>query len=458
MRVNFPPVALVVHLLVSDIFQSNADDGVITFPVQLAVHAANFTSVDGNIVEGAVAEGFTARVNLGTPPQQISLYIDTGSSDIAVASYDESNLTTHFFTSRSSSYVASNEAVSKRFVEGRYNGTVGSDILHDLATTSFQVPVIAITSSQDMFPARSRWQGLWGLAFPHLTVQKSFMEALSAEKGIHHFVLAFCDRHDMGSAQNFGMLSFNGKIPEGMFFTPVFMPTYFSVYVANIRVGSKEWPGSCTELNSLPVIIDTGTTDLKLPQAVFDWMFDALCTQSTYNLSRNLDTVYCLEDGFLKSDFPSLEIFLPDTKGEIFVLKVPPAVYFQEVALKRGDHACYKLGVSPSSLGTVIGFSVIKGLTTVFDLGSRSVGFSPLQCNAKDVIVRHADKNYAGHSCVWDLPAMGGKTWTVFQYVILFICLMCAAPTLIIGLMWLKRRVHIYRARSAPDGVGLVEF
>ncbi|KAH9368800.1 hypothetical protein HPB48_012445 [Haemaphysalis longicornis] len=380
MRAIFSPVALVVHLLVFSIFRSSAEDGVITFPVQLAVHTANFTSVDGNVVEGAVAEGFTARVNLGTPPQQISLYIDTGSSDIAVASYDESNLTTHFFTSRSSSYVASNEAVSKKFVEGRYNGTVGSDILHDLATTSFQVPVIAITSSQDMFPARSKWQGLWGLAFPHLTVQKSFMEALSAEKGINHFLLAFCDRHEMDSTQNFGVLSFNGKIPEGMFFTPVFMPTYFSVYVANIRVGSKEWPGSCNE------------------------------------------------------------------------------VYFQEVTLKRGDNACYKLGMSPSSLGTVIGFSIIRGLTTVFDLGSRSVGFSPLECNGKDVIVRHADKNFSGHSCVWDLPAMGGKTWTVFQYVILFICLMCAAPTLIIGLMWLKRRIHLYKARSAPDGVGLVEF
>ncbi|KAH7964441.1 hypothetical protein HPB51_027320 [Rhipicephalus microplus] len=198
------------------------------------------------------------------------------------------------------------------------------------------------------------------------------MEALTAEKGITHFVLSYCDKHEMGSAQNFGALSFNAKIPNGTLFTPVYMPTYFSVYVSNIRVGESEWPG--------------------------------LCSEGKYNLSSDITTVYCFEDGFVVNDFPILEVLMPDAQGNIFTLKIPPSVYFQEVTLKRGDHGCYKLAVADSP------------------------SWSSLP----------------GHSCVWELQAMGSKTWTVFIYIIIFICLMCALPVVIVGLFWLKRRMQYY--------------
>lgn len=461
MLLDFHPVALTVLLFVSETLGSAADsDGIITFPVRPAVRPTNFTSIEGSPIEGAAAEGFIAKVNLGTPPQQINLYVDTGSSDVAVAASDDNNLATYFFRNRSATYLAGTEDVSKKFVTGGYNGTVGSDILRDMATSSLRVPMIAIASSVDMFPAHAQRQGLWGLAFPHLTRQQSFMEALSAEKGISHFVLSYCDKHEMGSAQNFGALSFKGKIPNGTLFTPVFMPTFFSIYVANIRVGANEWPGFCSELNDDPAIIDTGATNLLLPKDVFLWVFDSLNTQAKYNLSSDISTVYCLEDGFVVNDFPSMEILMPDAQGKIFTLVMPPSVYFQEVALKRGDHGCYKLAVapSPSTSGIIIGFAVVRGLTTVFDLGNRRVGFAPLLCNANDVIVKYADKDYAGHSCIWELPTMGPKTWTVFVYIIVFICLMCAMPVVIVGLLWLKRRIRIFRSRASSDGVGLINI
>lgn len=459
MLLDLRPVALTVLLFVSETLGSAADsDGIITFPVRPAVRPTNFTAIEGNAIEGAAAEGFIAKVYLGTPPQHINLYVDTGSSDIAVAASDANNLTTYFFTNRSATYVSGTEEVSKRFVTGGYTGTVGSDILRDMTSSSLKVPLIAIASSVDMFPPQAQRQGLWGLAFPHLTRQQSFMEALTAEKGISHFVLSYCDKHEMGSAQNFGSLSFNGKIPNGTFFTPVFMPTYFSIYVSNIRVGDREWPGLCSELNDDPAIVDTGATNLLLPTDVFRWVFDMLNEQGKYNLSLDITTVYCLEDGFLVSDFPLLEVLMPDTHGGTFTLKIPPSVYFQEVTLKRGDHGCYKLAVAPSPSGIMIGFAVIRGLTTVFDLGNKRVGFAPLLCNSNDVIVEHADKDHAGHSCVWELPTMGPKTWTVFVYIIVFICLMCALPVVIVGLFWLKRRIRLFRSRASSDGVGLINI
>ncbi|KAH6920870.1 hypothetical protein HPB50_028145 [Hyalomma asiaticum] len=132
------------------------------------------------------------------------------------------------------------------------------------------------------------------------------------------------------------------------------------------------------------------------------------------------------------------------------------AVYFQEVTLKHGDHCCYKLAVASSPSGIMIVFAVIRGLTTVFDLGSKRVGFAPLFCNANDVIVEHADKDCAGHSCVWELPTMGPKTWTVFVYIIVFIGLRCALPVVIVGLFWLKHSIRLFRSRASSDGVGLI--
>uniref|UniRef100_A0A023G6B9 Putative bace-2 ixodes scapularis bace-2 n=1 Tax=Amblyomma triste TaxID=251400 RepID=A0A023G6B9_AMBTT len=135
------------------------------------------------------------------------------------------------------------------------------------------------------------------------------MEALRFQKGITHYIVSFCEQNATDSAQSSGVLSFNGKVLEGTIFTSVYIPAYFSVYVTSIKLGAREWPGSCSELNEKPVIVDYGTTDLKVPQVVFDWMFDALCEQAAYNFSREDNAVYCLEDGLLRADLPTLELF-----------------------------------------------------------------------------------------------------------------------------------------------------
>lgn len=144
--------------------------GDVNFSLNLALHNKTFRSVEGNAVEGVVAEGFTTGVNLGTPSQLLNLYLDTGSSDLAVASYPNANLTEYFHRNRSSTYKSEGKQVWKNFVEGSYNGTAGSDVLQDSSgNLSLEVPLITLSSSRDIFPHQSPWQGLWGLAFPTLS-------------------------------------------------------------------------------------------------------------------------------------------------------------------------------------------------------------------------------------------------------------------------------------------------
>lgn len=442
------------------VFNFVIGDGSIRWPVRLALHTRQFKGVEGNAFQGVVAVGFIAGVAVGTPPQQLNLFVDTGSSDVAVASYPDRNLSTFFDTTKSTTYKSDGEHVSKRFVEGSYSGTVGSDMLQDLAgDVILRITLVAISSSTDVFPAQSHWQGLLGLAFPALSKQTSFMQSLDTQKGIKHFeLISPCSKGKMSFVDGTGFLKFGGRTPKETVYTPVVREMYFGISLLNIRIGHHAWPRSCMELNRSPVIVDSGTTDLKFPLFIFDWVFGVLRSGGSYNLSRDAQTVYCLEDGFVTSGFPDVHLHFPDSNGKVFRLELSPEVYFQRVKVTTGDRACYKLGISASDLGTVIGFNVLGKLNTVFDLEKKRVGFSKLHCAKKAVGIAYTNYSYTGHSCAWDFVAMEDNAWTVLLYILIFIVVMCAIPSMVILLFWIRKKIRIYRARSASDGVSLVDF
>lgn len=455
--VRWPNLTAVLQLLA--LYKSVIGDDVVRWPVRLALHTGQFRGVEGNAFQGTVAAGFIVDVGVGTPPQQLTLFVDTGSSDVAVASYPERNLTTYFDTNKSSTYKSNGEPVSKRFVEGSYGGTVGRDVLQDQAgDLALRVSLIAISSSADIFPNQSHWQGLLGLAFPALSKQTSFMQVLDTQKGINHFELSPCTREKTSTFDKIGVLEFGGRVSEATAYTAVVRETYFEIALLDIRVGHHVWPGSCMELNRSPVIVDSGTTDLKFPRPVFDWVFDTLGSLGIYNLSQDAGTVYCLEDGFVTAGFPDVHLHFPDSNGKVFELELTPEVYFQRVKVATGDRACYKLGIGASELGTVIGFNVLKELHTVFDLENKRVGFSKLHCAKGGVGVIYTNYSYTGHSCAWDFVTMEDNAWTILLYVLIFIAAMCAIPSAVILFIWIRKKVRIYRARTTTEGVGLVDF
>uniref|UniRef100_A0A4D5RQ34 Putative aspartyl protease n=1 Tax=Ixodes scapularis TaxID=6945 RepID=A0A4D5RQ34_IXOSC len=423
--VRWPNLTAVLQLLA--LHKSVIGDDVVRWPVRLALHTEQFRGVEGNALQGTVAAGFIVDVAVGTPPQQLTLFVDTGSSDVAIASYPERNLTTYFDTNKSATYKSNGEHVSKRFVEGSYGGTVGSDVLQDRAgDLALRVALVAISSSADMFPNQSHWQGLLGLAFPALSKQTSFMQVLDTQKGIKHFELSPCTREKTSTFDKIGVLEFGGRVSEATAYTAVVRETYFEIALLDIRVGHHVWPGSCTE--------------------------------GIYNLSQDAGTVYCLEDGFVTAGFPDVHLHFPDSNGKVFELELTPEVYFQRVKVTTGDRACYKLGIGASELGTVIGFNVLRKLHTVFDLENKRVGFSKLHCAKGGVGVVYTNYSYTGHSCAWDFVTMEDNAWTILLYVLIFIVVMCAIPSTVILFIWIRKKVRIYRARTTTEGVGLVDF
>ncbi|CAN7938173.1 unnamed protein product, partial [Ixodes hexagonus] len=471
-------LTVVLQLLVFQTYNVIGDDD-LRWPLQLALHNRQFKGVEGNALQGAVAEGFTVQVGIGTPPQQLALFVDTGSSDVAVASYPERNLTTFFDTNKSSTYNSNGEQVSKNFVEGSYSGAVGSDVLQDQAgDVALRISLVAISSSTDMFPNHSHWQGLLGLAFPALSKQTSFMQVLNEQKGIKRFELSPCTKEETGTVHRtailfgFGQSSAHTELVERG--------------LAKIRRLSAQ--ARRARMDRTNMATTTNATDDSSGSARrFVWYPHSQGDLGSYNLSRDAQTLYCLEDGFVALGFPDIHLHFPDLSGKVFQLELTPEaspldiltaapfctdpafdrspcfhlsrqVYFQRVKVETGDKGCYRLGIGASGLGTVIGFNVLRRLNTVFDLENKRVGFSGFDCSKGGVGVTYTNYSYTGHSCAWDFVTMEDNAWTILLYVLIFIVVMCAIPTMVILLIWTRKKIRIYRARCATEGVSLVDF
>ncbi|XP_064471663.1 beta-secretase 2-like isoform X2 [Ornithodoros turicata] len=419
-------------------------------PLRLALDRKILKSVEGNLLSAEVVEGFYVTVDLGTPSQRLNLFVDTGSSDLAVASYPNSNLSTYFKWKESTSYNSEQKTVSTHYVEGFYKGTVGTDILTlSAASVTLRTTVITMSYAKGIFPFGAQWHGILGLSYPSLTEHTTFMQALDLQRDAGHFTVAPCRTSLIPSSETCGKLDFGGPVPTNVFFTPVIQAKYYSISLVGMAVGSVVWPGPCEELNAEQTIVDTGTSDLKFPPAVYKWLIGAL-SEVGYNLTSDTSTAYCLEDGFTTSAFPNLYLHIPGTNHR---------VYFQSVLIHSVDHRCHRLGISPSETGAVIGFTVLRSLVTAFNTKDNCVGFGEVPFNGTPrITITAANYTRSGQNCLQRMPPPDGHIWRVFHYVLAFICAMCAIPTIVVAFLCIRRRIGIYRARNKTDAVSLVEF
>ncbi|XP_018027781.1 uncharacterized protein LOC108683019 [Hyalella azteca] len=143
---------------------------------------------------GIPGDGYYIAAQIGTPPQQMNLVVDTGSSNLAVAGANSSELDSFFKPHASSSFVFINDSHLKvSYSQGWWAGSLGTDLVEvpglrcSFKTRSF---VALITQSQGFYVNGSHWQGILGLAFPELaqpnrTVTPWFDSVLSSTKSLN---------------------------------------------------------------------------------------------------------------------------------------------------------------------------------------------------------------------------------------------------------------------------------
>ncbi|KAI0319007.1 aspartic peptidase domain-containing protein [Amylostereum chailletii] len=234
---------------------------------------------------------YFADVSIGTPPQTFGVVLDTGSSDLWLATTQCSNCPTgtpELNTASSSSIQSSTQSVSLRYGSGQASGTLAQDTVSFGSFTISNQVFVAVNSISDGLIDGSL-AGIMGLAFNSI-----------ASSGATPFWQALLQNNQLSSPEmSFFITRLNGQVtsstetdPGGVFTLGGTNSTYFQgdIDFQNFPSGTTTsfWLQTVTELtlggtainigsasNNLAAI-DTGTTLVGGPTAAVTAFWDAV--------------------------------------------------------------------------------------------------------------------------------------------------------------------------------------
>ncbi|XP_075053374.1 beta-secretase 2 [Mixophyes fleayi] len=358
----------------------------------------NFMAMVDNL-EGDSGRGYYLELLIGTPAQTLNVLVDTGSSNFAVAGALNPIITTYYHSDSSSTYQPLDVAVTVRYTQGSWSGTLGKDVVRvpKGINETFLVNIASILESESFFMPQINWQGILGLAYSTLAKPSSsvepFFDSLVQQGNIPNiFSMQMCGAGlpTTDAVSNGGSLVMGGIEPSlytgDIWYTPITEEWYYQVEILKFEVGGITLNLDCTVFNADKAIVDSGTTLLRLPDKVFNALVDAIIqTSLIQNFNNEFWTgmqLACWE----KTEepwvyFPDLSIYLRDVNSSrSFRLTMKPQLYIQSVLTVREDLSCYRFGISPSPNALVIGATVMEGFYVVFDRAEKRVGFAVSNC------------------------------------------------------------------------------
>ncbi|NXE71281.1 BACE1 secretase, partial [Calcarius ornatus] len=145
---------------------------------------------------------------------------------------------------------------------------------------------------------------------------------------------------------------------------------------------------SAPQYNYDKSIVDSGTTNLRLPKKVFEAAVKSIKTaSSTEKFPDGFwlgEQLVCWQVGTTPWHiFPVLSLYLMgEATNQSFRITILPQQYLrpvEDVATSQDD--CYKFAISQSSTGTVMGAVIMEGFYVVFDRARKRIGFAVSACH-----------------------------------------------------------------------------
>ncbi|XP_033758974.1 beta-secretase 1-like [Pecten maximus] len=420
---------------------------------------------------GKPGQGYYVEVLIGSPPQKLNVLIDTGSSNFAVAAGPNPDITSWFHRNESSTYQDVGTEVYVPYTQGNWRGILATEhvALSSMPNSSVRAHIAFILHSSDFFINGSNWQGILGMGYAAIAQPDSsvvpFFDSLVKEAHVENlFSMQLCGTvygftnnsgTDMGGSLILGGVDaslYNGK----MMYTPIHKEWYYEVIILDIMVDGASLQMDCKEYNFGKTIVDSGTTNLRLPIKVFNTLVAKIQqhllisgTQPGKNFWAGVDHI-CWDEGTIPyDDFPTITISFPQTKNSSFNLIISPQQYIRPVGEDNDDDPgvdCFKFAVASSTSGTVLGAVVMEGFYVVFDRAHKRIGFGKSTCPARDnKAVKSSIKGphtYTGNAtdCAYFKPVAQETTLTVVAYVMAAICCVCLIPLIVMVIHWNCRR------------------
>ncbi|KAF6102260.1 beta-secretase 1 [Phyllostomus discolor] len=339
-------------------------------------------------LRGKSGQGYYVEMTVGSPPQTLNILVDTGSSNFAVGAAPHPFLHRYYQRQLSSTYRDLRKGVYVPYTQGKWEGELGTDLVsipHGPNVT-VRANIAAITESDKFFINGSNWEGILGLAYA---------EIARIIGGIDHSL-------------------YTGSL----WYTPIRREWYYEVIIVRVEINGQDLKMDCKEYNYDKSIVDSGTTNLRLPKKVFEAAVRSIKAASSQYLRP-----------------------------------------VEDVATSQDD--CYKFAISQSSTGTVMGAVIMEGFYVVFDRARKRIGFAVSACHVHDefrtAAVEGPFVTLDMDDCGYNIPQTDESTLMTIAYVMAAICALFMLPLCLMVCQWRCLRCLRHQHDDFADDISLLK-
>ncbi|KFP14366.1 Beta-secretase 1, partial [Egretta garzetta] len=202
----------------------------------------------------------------------------------------------------SSTYRDLRKGVYVPYTQGKWEGELGTDLVtipHGPNVT-VRANIAAITESDKFFINGSNWEGILGLAYaeiarPDDSLEPFFDSLVKQTRVPNIFSLQLCGAgfspNETEALASVGGSMIIGGIDRSLYvgdiwYTPIRKEWYYEVIIVRLEVNGQDLNMDCKEYNYDKSIVDSGTTNLRLPKKVFEAAVKSIKTASSVSGTR----------------------------------------------------------------------------------------------------------------------------------------------------------------------------
>ncbi|XP_037697509.1 beta-secretase 1 isoform X3 [Choloepus didactylus] len=366
-------------------------------------------------LRGKSGQGYYVEMTVGSPPQTLNILVDTGSSNFAVGAAPHPFLHRYYQRQLSSTYRDLRKGVYVPYTQGKWEGELGTDLLCGTGFPLNQSEVLASVGGSMIIG------------------------------GIDHSL-------------------YTGSL----WYTPIRREWYYEVIIVRVEINGQDLKMDCKEYNYDKSIVDSGTTNLRLPKKVFEAAVKSIkAASSTEKFPDGFwlgEQLVCWQVGTTPWNiFPVISLYLMgEVTNQSFRITILPQQYLrpvEDVATSQDD--CYKFAISQSSTGTVMGAVIMEGFYVVFDRARKRIGFAVSACHVHDefrtAAVEGPFVTLDMEDCGYNIPQTDESTLMTIAYVMAAICALFMLPLCLMVCQWRCLRCLRHQHDDFADDISLLK-
>jgi hypothetical protein len=329
---------------------------------------------------------YFANATLGTPPQNLRLHIDTGSSDLWVNAQNSRLCSSRQETCQQAGTYSANDSSTYDYVNSVFNISYvdGSGASGDYATDDFRIGGTTVKDFQFGIGYDSTSpEGILGIGYTvnEVQVNRAGLDAypnlpakLLEDKTINTNAYSLW-LNDLDASM--GSILFGGVDTDKFMGTLEKLPiipeqgVYAEFIVALTGLGQNGNEGSIFKNETVAVLLDSGSSLMYLPDTVANALYNSF--QAQYDSSQGAAFVDCAlgdQQGSLEFSFSSAVISVP--LNELVIT----------AGEQRGEPVCI-LGIGPSGGSiSVLGDTFLRSAYVVYDLSNNEIALAQTKFNA----------------------------------------------------------------------------